>query len=448
MERLFEEFKKVSKQEWIDKIVADLKGKPLSILEFDNVIEDIQFTAYYHHEDVVKEEEMPGNFPFKRGYQKKDNQFKNVFYLPIEDEKKSNEKALWALNFGAEHLIFDSQGKQVDWKTVTKEILFAYIEADFILSSQQALDDILSAIPLQDTIHFQVDLHEENWSFDDIPQLIDKLGTSRRIFAVNAHKLQQIGANSWQEIVFALSTGHEYLYQLLKRGYSIDQATKMIGFHFGIGSNYFIETAKIRAFKWLWAKIIRMYNPECQSAYKAHIISYCTYVNKSLKDPYTNLLRQTTEVMSVINGGVDSICVLPFDLYSSKGTKELSQRMALNTVNILKEESFADKVIDPVGGSYSTEKLTEFIAEKAWEKFQEYDDETSLFDEDKRKQFIDEVMKIREERIKKINNKEVELIGINVYFPEKKEENEWTLNEKYLGVEPLILEKEYIAEEA
>jgi methylmalonyl-CoA mutase len=158
-----------------------------------------------------------------------------------------------------------------------------------------------------------------------------------------------------------------------------------------------------------------------------------------LKDPYTNLLRQTTEAMSAITGGTDAIVVKPYDLYSTSGPSELSERMALNISNILKEESYFDAVIDPLGGSYSIESSTTEIARKAWSKFQDLE---QLEGGVKSKTFISEISEKSALRIKGIQDKSIVLIGINTFENPEEIKNEWTPMHTYLGLPSLVLEQE------
>jgi methylmalonyl-CoA mutase len=132
-------------------------------------------------------------------------------------------------------------------------------------------------------------------------------------------------------------------------------------FHLGIGSNYFVEIAKIRALKWLSQHLCNTYqlNPEI------HFSAEIGFMNKSLKDPHTNLLRQTTEAMAAISGGISELTIRPYDDLSANGSNNFSRRMALNISNILKEESYFDFVKDPLKGTYRFKSLG-FSAAIGW----------------------------------------------------------------------------------
>ena len=444
MNNLFSEFNKVNKQEWVAKIQADLKGKELSTLHFNNEIEDIDYSAYYHNEDDAKENLQPGNFPFKRGYNDEDNSFKNAYYVSVLDEKEANKKVLWALNSGADSLIFISLKENTDWSVVLKEILFEHVHCQFIIKNLEELKELHQLLKNEVNIQLNVDFFYPSWNNDDFIQIARLLkGKQQRFCTVNGFKVQQIGANVWQEIVYSLSAGQELLLKLMKNGYSIDQAAQSITFNLGIGSNYFLESSKFRIIRELWAKIIRTHSPNDEKSYRCHVTAITTHVNKSLKDPYTNVLRQTTEAMSAINAGVDVLSVMPFDIFSKNGTSDLSERIALNISSIVSEESYLNKVIDPFGGSYSIEKISSFLIEKSWKEFGVLEQNGGIFNPEAFKQFISKVIEKRNLKINLFKKGETTGIGVNIYPPLKETKNEWDIPTLFLNIPPLILEEEY-----
>jgi methylmalonyl-CoA mutase len=191
-------------------------------------------------------------------------------------------------------------------------------------------------------------------------------------------------------------------------------------FVFAVGSNYFMEIAKLRAARMLWAKIVDAYKPKDKNYCKTFIHVVTSTWNKTLYDPYVNMLRSTTEAMSAALGGADSITVNPFDSVY-KDSDEFSERIARNIQIILKEEAHFDKVSDPAGGSYYIENLTNSIAEKAWELFiniQEKGGFLEAFKEGYIQDIIDETVQKRDMNI--AMRKEV-ILGTNQYpnFAEK-----------------------------
>jgi methylmalonyl-CoA mutase len=167
--------------------------------------------------------------------------------------------------------------------------------------------------------------------------------------------------------------GCEYMTQLTQRGIKSELAASKIGFTFGTGSNYFPEIAKLRAARLLWSVVLNGFKPADAEEIKMNIHCVTSEWNKTIYDPYVNLLRTQTEAMSAILGGTDSLTVEPFDTVFRQ-PDEFSERIARNQQLILKEEAYFDKVADPAAGSYYIENLTSLIAENAWKLFLEIEE--------------------------------------------------------------------------
>ena len=359
MSDFFKAFKKVSKEDWKNKLITDLKGKDTSLLQIDDEIEELNLSTYYHSEDLNISDTTPGNFPFTRGMNAPNNKWSNGFLVEIENETKANKKALETLNAGADLLVFKSRKPNTNWNSVLSEIQLEHIASQFVINSKDEFEAVHSCVSNSSGVQYNIDFLEDQWNEDDFKSIAEKFKTKQQAFcSVSGFKIQQAGATTWQEISFCLSAGHEYLVKLMELGFTIDQASACITFKVGVGRNYFYEIAKIRSLKRLWSKIVEAYSPEHSCSYACNITAVLGHMNKSLKDPHTNLLRQTTEAMSAINAGVNGIVILPYDSLSTNGSSQLAERMALNISSILKGESYLDVVIDPLGGSYSVENIT------------------------------------------------------------------------------------------
>ncbi len=213
-----------------------------------------------------------------------------------------------------------------------------------------------------------------------------------RVIGVNAIDLNNAGAHISQELGYALSWGNEYLASLVEAGVDTSLAAKKIKFNFGVGGNYFMEIAKFRAARLLWAKIVAAYKPVCRvkdckntpadgtclCAAKMKIHAETSSYNKTIYDANVNMLRTQTEAMSATLGGVDSLTVNPYD-NTFKTSDDFSERIARNQQLLLKEESHFDKVVDPGAGSYYIETLTASIAEQAWKVFLEVEEQGGFF---------------------------------------------------------------------
>lgn len=444
MSTLFNEFDKVSKEDWTKQIISDLKGKDPSALEINDIIEEIKFDAYYHRTDIKDNNHVPGNFPYKRGVNRPDNSWSNSTLIAITDEAEANKLALESLMKGVDTIFFMEAQKNIDWKTVLKDIQFEYIHIRFSVSTIEQYDTICAIVGVENSIKisFNFDFVGKEFSDTLFQELASRLKNRQHgVFTVNGFGVQRIGATTWQEVGFCLNYGHELLVKLINAGLETDEAAACINFNIGVGSNYFFEIAKFRALRQLWAKIVAEYKPKHNCSHNLMITAIVGLTNKSLKDPYTNLLRQTTEVMSAINGGVNNVLVIPFDFYADKKENEIASRMARNISLILKEESYFDKVIDPIGGSYSIEKLTELIGEKAYSQFLKLENSGGIFNTETISSLKKELIEKRAQRIQLFEEGKIIGIGMNKFPNPEKSNLNWLEVPSYLGIEALIFDQ-------
>lgn len=193
------------------------------------------------------------------------------------------------------------------------------------------------------------------------------------MLSVDSEMLSNAGAYIFQELGYALAWGTEWLTLLTDKGLSASEVAKRIKFNMGVSSNYFMELAKFRAARMLWAQIVKQYPGTVDADCKQHVHAITSRFNQTIYDAHVNLLRSQTECMSAALAGVESITVTPFDTpYQTPDT--FSERIARNQQFLLKEESHLDKVVDPAGGSYYVETLTVSIAKEAWKLFLEVEE--------------------------------------------------------------------------
>jgi methylmalonyl-CoA mutase len=440
MKKLFEAFSKSSKQQWVDLLTKELKGADFeSNLHKQNEIEQLSFPSYFHSEDATKIQQVPGKFPYTRGYVFDNNDWNIGTYLLVKEEKVANDKALKILNEGTNSLILDvSQKSTFSLDVLLSEIGVQYIRTYFIVASDSQMQSILSWFENQPKA-FVGFYFNPLASKTEIPAISSSV--QARLFDVDAYSIQQAGANASQELAFALSLGKTYIEKQLAQNIDLDQALANLHFTFGIGTDYLVEIAKFRAFRTLWAKLVRDYKPKHVCNETTLINAKSGFVNKSLKDPYTNLLRQTTEAMSAVIGGADHLWIQPYNAQSNEGITDFTQRMATNISLVLKDESYLDKVIDAAGGSYAIEYLTDALCQNAWDIYTEISNLGGISTDSAKTWFQTEVSKIAQIRIEKIVNKSHILIGINKFPNPQKTETTWVIDEsKYFGLKPLNLE--------
>lgn len=218
--------------------------------------------------------------------------------------------------------------------------------------------------------------------------------------ALNAARFHENGATSVQELAFALAEGVDRL------AAAEDPAAEAaaLTFVFAVGSNYFFEIAKLRAARMLWAQAASAFGIEAPEALRMRIHARTALANKSIYDPYTNLLRSTTEALSAVIGGCDALTVMP---------ARYPERLARNVQLVLKEESHLDGVADPAGGSYYVEALTDALAREAWKLFQQIEQQGGFA---AAQGFVDEALAAsRAAKEKALATRRKTLVGVNNY---------------------------------
>ena len=395
-EKLFTEFTAPTTQEWLDKIEVDLKGADFQKRLVWRTNEGFNVQPFYRREDLKAlkaTDSLPGEFPYVRG-NKKDN---NLWYvrqnIVAEDAKAANAKALDILNKGIDSLGFKISGRDVSAEfiaTLLDGILPQYVELNFTTCQRHCVE--LATLLVDYFKQKQYPLAELKGSinFDPIEKILKKgkdvtpvLAQAKpliealaelpgyRCINVNTTAVNNAGAYIYQELGYALAWGAEYLNVLTEAGVNPCEAAKRIKFNMGVSENYFMEIAKFRAARMLWAQIVRQFvgddalNCTCS---QMHVCAVTTEYNQTLFDSYVNLLRSQTETMSAAIANVDSIVVTPFDKPFEQPT-EFAERIARNQQLLLKEEAHFDKLVDVAGGSYTIEHLTDAIAKEGWKLF-------------------------------------------------------------------------------
>lgn len=437
MNDLFSSFQSSSKAEWIAILQKELKGESIDTLNKFNRVEEIAFPSYFHREDQQESFSDPGLAPYTRGIQSKNNDWTIATSFRITDEKSSNQEIISALMSGTDHLILEAENNEaINFETLLAEVGLSFIHTTF---RAKTAEQISSFVEFTKEAAVLIEYHN-NDALLEKAAVLSKPG--RKLFHIDASSVQQAGGTTWQELSIALAEGHDMLVKQLDLGIDPDTAAANIHFTFGIGSKYFFELSKIRAFRTCWAKIVQAYNPKHTCSLAATITARTTFVNVSLKDPYTNLLRQTTEAMSVVLGGIQHLNIQPYDWYSQKPNTVFTRRMATNISLLLKEESYLQIVIDPAGGSYALDSLTETIAERAWSSFQWIERNGGISDPEVRKTLSSEIEEKAAMRTNEIKEKTEKRIGINIFPNPEQIDNDWTVIPKgWNNLDPLILEQ-------
>lgn len=243
------------------------------------------------------------------------------------------------------------------------------------------------------------------WTIKNAPNV-------RTIF-VKSNVFSNGGANDIQEVAYTLATGVAYLRALLERGLTIDEAASQIMFGFSMGANFFMQIAKLRAVRPIWAQIVKAFGGS-EEAQKIHIHGRPAKFFKTVYDPYVNMLRDTTELFSGVVGGVDSFENSTFDEPVRKGD-EFSRRIARNMQIILQEEFGLLQPIDPAGGSWAVENLTKQIKEKIWAEFQTVEGKGGIVAALKEGYPQEQIAAILAARFKAAETRKDRIVGNNMY---------------------------------
>lgn len=355
---LFDDFKSVSTKQWKQKIQADLNGADYN----ENLIwkspEGIHVKPFYHRDE------------FEKGFSPIPGQPSNWNigqFVFIDDVGIANKLAIDALQRGAEALFFTAENTfdvDVLFKNILDKNHIFYFDLKFLSTEfcKHPAFAKANVFLLNDIINHHT--QDGNWhktlkeDFSELGEIVDR----NKTLSVDATSYQNSGATSTQQLAYALAHSNEYLNAFGNNPATIEKVI----FKIAVGNNYFFEIAKIRALRLLYASLAKEYgvNQDC------HIVAVPANRNKTIYDYNVNMLRTTTECMSAVLGGADTICNMPYDALYHK-SNEFGERISRNQLLILKHESYFDSVTNASDGSYYIESLTTQLAEKALEIFKD-----------------------------------------------------------------------------
>ncbi|MER2556065.1 MAG: methylmalonyl-CoA mutase family protein [Candidatus Competibacter denitrificans] len=417
----FNEFPPTPYEEWRKAIDKILKGAPFEKRLITKTYEDIDLQPMYRQEDIAglpHLDGLPGFTPYLRGatpmgyattswdvaqempystpaafnaalkadLERGQNAVNIVLDRPTlagvdADQAEADDVGKGGLSISSvADLAAALEGVDLEKTPVyiqasTSALTFTALLAGLVKQQGKSLDKVRGAIgmdPLGQLARdgrlprdldgiYEVMAQLATWAKNNAPQL--------RTITVQGHPYHNGGASATQELAFALATAVDYLRALQARGLSIDDAAPRFRFALSIGSNFFMEIARLRAARVLWAKIIQAFGGNAESQ-KMRLHARTSAWNQTVYDPHVNLLRATTEAFSGAVGGCDSLHISPFDELL-RVPDEFARRVARNTHTVLREESHVTKTVDPAGGSWYVENLTDAVARKTWGIFQE-----------------------------------------------------------------------------
>lgn len=433
---MFAEFEKASKKDWLKKVNEDLQGKSPGSLRWETY-EGFSLYPYYSREDLEKLSylnQVHNAFSSQKEIDPgSSRQWVNNQLIYVRNEKEANSIALQALKAGANGVFFDvSRLPDLKLDVLLKDIHLNYCSVSFHAGSDaerlldkyveyasktgvkpEELHGIFNFDPvgeiaengLIDSDHFQ--------SFSSITAETVQMPHFYGI-TINTATFHDSGASAVQEVAFGLNMAVSNLHRLTEEGMSPADAVQNLCVSMSIGTSYFMEIAKLRAIRFLFAKIAKSYGVKDFAAEDLYLHARADVWSSSILDPYVNILRNTTQAMSAILGGCNALTIPSFNNSFATPTP-FSRRIARNIGTILKEEAYFDKVVDAAAGSYYIETITDKLIEESWKLFLKVE-EKGGFSRAFEKGFIqEEVRKVRLKKLENIALRKQKLVGVNAY---------------------------------
>jgi methylmalonyl-CoA mutase len=437
-EKLFPEFQPGTAANWEERVRKDLRDTPLESLTW-HTYENIDIKPYFTREDILGlplARQKPGNFPFLRSHKSSDNNWLNVQQLDAEGNgHKAIDKAADALTRGADgiHFIVASPamfdvaylirhldlGQHTISYTVT-EAPDAFLKRLYAeLSAQQVSHRNLKGFVKFEPLTGSGVLEDDQ--LKALQHVLDLTKDSPHFYGltVDGCSFSSIGASAVQEVAYTLNAAVAYIDKLTDAGLPLEAVLRNVQFYMASGTNYFFEIVKLRVVRLLWAAIVEAYQaaPALAESLRIHSITSSWY--QTTLDPYMNKLRATTEAMAAVISGCDSLTVVSFDDTFRK-PDEFSERIARNVSTILKEEAYLNKAVDPAGGSYYLESLTNELAQKAWALFQDVEAKGGFEAAYQQEFILDSITQVSRRKFSNIATGHEVLVGTNKY-PNPKE---------------------------
>jgi len=462
-EKLLTEFIPPTYEEWKQAVEAMLKGKSFEKAMLTKTYEDIVLKPIYRQEDVENLPHMgdlPGHVGSVRsshlsGYLKDGWAVaqEQTDYLPEEvNASLINElnRGLTKVNLRVDYPSAHGKNPQKlsgndrywgtsittldDLRIILKDVSIEHIAIDInagimapaylsmlkaIAEERKIKTDLLSGCIGLDPISvlvtdgkLTVDLEQSlnymacmtDWAIKHAPQM--------RTILIDTTVYGDNGATITQELAIAFNTATYYVNAMLDRGLDVEDIFKHMQFNLTIGSHFFMEIAKFRAFRIMWHNFISSYDEKCQV--KAYVHAKTSAWNKTKYDAFVNILRTSTETFSAVLGGIDSLQVTHLDELVARPS-QFTRRVARNQQIIINEEANMYRIIDPAGGSWYVESITAEIAEKAWEQFQTYEAEGGIILALQNDLIQDDVTDIAELKMKNVGSRKDVIVGSNMF---------------------------------
>lgn len=432
-QKLFFEFPTITKEAWLAQAMKDLKGKNFQETLVWQSLEGFDIFPYYAEEDLK-------NIPIQAIQEAQKNKnatsWQNRLSIKYSNPKETNALIISYLKKGVDTFIIDLGNADIteqDLLRLFNDVKLSETPIYFKTQYQETLlRNLKKFVHYQPKGGFASDRLTEYFSSESIliedsawestKNIINQTNDypAFRSISIDSHLFHNSGANAVQELAFTLASAVTYLDKLSDLGLSIEQIISKLEFSISIGTNYFVEIAKLRALRYLWAKIGESYN---SPLFTSNCFIHCqtsSFFDSTLS-PYTNMLRATTEAMSATMGGCDSLTTLPYDSVLETDQKaDFGERIAKNVSILMKEEAHLDKTKDPAAGSYYIENLTYQLATSAWDLFLKVETMGGIIEAYAQGFIQTEIEKSYQAKLKSLQNGKI-MVGVNKFKVEKNE---------------------------
>ncbi len=416
---LFLNFNPVSKQEWIEKVNIDLKGEDFDRKLVWKNLSKIDIQPFYNVEDEQQ---------YLKNTGENSQSLINYRSIIVVSEQNGNTLALKAIEEGISGLLFDLKEhvsankllEGIDLNAITvsfklrgNELEFANDFFAFVTQNNVAKKNLKGYFDLELITNYVTKGTIDASIFNKTAALV-KLATEYPNFkaiSITGGEYLDSGANQVQEIAYTLNSLVYLIEQYLERGIEIQTIFDNLHIQLAIGSEYFIEIGKFRAFNNLLSEVAKKYGV---SEFSHSLTARTSVWSKSITDAHTNLLRATTEAMSAILGNVNGVLIDAYDKEFNVAS-DFSSRIAGNIAIILKEESYFGKVANPVDGSYYIEEVSAKIAEKALSLFKTIQENGGFYQSFESELIQQQIAEIRFEKIKLLSQRRLVMVGVNKY---------------------------------
>jgi methylmalonyl-CoA mutase len=464
---LFSDFNPNTKQEWIDKITKDLKGADFDKKMIKKSEGEIDIYPFYRKEDLNQLEgldQKPGEFPYKRGVQDTENNWEIREDIIDSDLSKASSKIASAIENEVDAIGISScfvenklygvpiQSYEDFEQTFNDCSSIPKLHLDSGLLSPIYLKYLITLLEKRNQLknyhgsveydlvseYFTGKINQEIFKvkfkeLSSIIQLLKEKKSNIQCISIKSEVYQSNGTPVELELAYLISQANFYISVLLDEGLSLEDILPRIKFKVSIGPKFFQEIAKLRALRILWSNLVISYREEAKDLAKISLTAKTSFYNLTSYDPEVNFLRTTTEAISGILGGADTVVLNGYDEVNTERS-DLSERMTRNIQYVVKNESYLDKVADPAGGSFYLENLTNQMALKAWENFQKIESQGGVVESFNQNLLQEKLEAFHVNNLKNIEKRKLILLGTNQY-PLMNEKNHLA---KKLGLEVKI----------